>query len=76
MGQTQVFSLFYTVKSPGQSWGRRAAQKVYVPFSLASDDLQGWRRDRDLRLDMRESAHKLGTEELRMRTLSKVAVDS
>ena len=44
LGQTRVFSLFYTVEarfhpvcpwdkpglSLGQSWGRRAAQKVYV----------------------------------------------
>ena len=40
LGHTRVFSLFDTVKSPGQSRGRRAAQKVYVkkvyvPSSLA-----------------------------------------
>ena len=49
LGQTQEFSLFYTAEarfhrvcpwdkpglSVGQSRGRRAAQKVYVPFSLA-----------------------------------------
>ena len=65
LGQTRVFSLFYTVKSLGQSRGQRAAQKVYVkniyvPFSLASSSGFGFQFRRVLLVQEGEGAPEQG----------------